>query len=242
MSQHLQLRRGTAAEWSASNPVLRAGEPGYALDTGELRIGDGTTAWNSLDAFGVEPEVNTQDYIVSYTRLQNPNFTGGIYRYNGGGGLIETNGYGVADEYYIPKWDAPAGFNAHLDAMGALSTTTTEATAYWGDDLPAGTVFFLDPGIYRWTFLSQLKVATTPDADDSLYCYIDTGLVTDDSFANNDTQPVFLAAGVNPRLVQLGGNLFVETANQPLVPAITTTPTTVLAEAQYLAIVFWKVQ
>lgn len=48
----IQLRRGSAAQWAADNPVLASGEPGYATDTGVLKIGDGSTAWNSLAAFG----------------------------------------------------------------------------------------------------------------------------------------------------------------------------------------------
>jgi hypothetical protein len=49
----IKLRRGTAAEWAASEPqpggeVLRLGEPGYEKDTGKLKIGDGVTPWNSL--------------------------------------------------------------------------------------------------------------------------------------------------------------------------------------------------
>lgn len=49
----IKLRRGTAAEWAASEPqpggeVLRLGEPGYEKDTRKLKIGDGVTPWNSL--------------------------------------------------------------------------------------------------------------------------------------------------------------------------------------------------
>lgn len=43
-----QFRRGTASQWTSANPTLAAGEPGYETDTGKLKIGDGTTAWNSL--------------------------------------------------------------------------------------------------------------------------------------------------------------------------------------------------
>lgn len=43
----IQLRRGTAAEWAASNPVLLAGEMGWESDTGEFKVGDGVTAWSS---------------------------------------------------------------------------------------------------------------------------------------------------------------------------------------------------
>ncbi len=44
----LQFRRGNTAEWATANPVLAQGEPGVDLDTGDFKIGDGATAWNSL--------------------------------------------------------------------------------------------------------------------------------------------------------------------------------------------------
>lgn len=44
-----QLRRGTSAQWAASNPVLASGEPGIDLTTGELKIGDGAKTWADLD-------------------------------------------------------------------------------------------------------------------------------------------------------------------------------------------------
>lgn len=39
---------GTAAEWTAANPVLAVGELGYETDTYIYKVGDGTTAWTSL--------------------------------------------------------------------------------------------------------------------------------------------------------------------------------------------------
>lgn len=44
----IQLRRGTASQWTSANPVLAAGEPGFESDTNKAKIGDGSTAWNSL--------------------------------------------------------------------------------------------------------------------------------------------------------------------------------------------------
>ena len=43
-----KLRNGTAAAWTAANPVLLAGEVGLESDTRKLKLGDGTTAWSSL--------------------------------------------------------------------------------------------------------------------------------------------------------------------------------------------------
>jgi len=48
MATRMQQRRGTAADWSAANPVLAAGEIGFESDTGVIKVGDGVTAWNTL--------------------------------------------------------------------------------------------------------------------------------------------------------------------------------------------------
>ena len=45
---HIQLRRGTASQWTLANPVLAAGEMGVELDTDKFKFGDGTTPWNGL--------------------------------------------------------------------------------------------------------------------------------------------------------------------------------------------------
>ena len=44
----LQMRRGTAADWTSADPVILSGEIGYETDTGFWKWGDGVTAWTSL--------------------------------------------------------------------------------------------------------------------------------------------------------------------------------------------------
>jgi hypothetical protein len=44
----IQVRRGTAAQWTSTNPTLAAGEFGFETDTNKLKCGNGSTAWNSL--------------------------------------------------------------------------------------------------------------------------------------------------------------------------------------------------
>lgn len=44
----LSLRSDLAANWTSINPVLAAGEPGLETDTRKMKIGNGSTAWNSL--------------------------------------------------------------------------------------------------------------------------------------------------------------------------------------------------
>ena len=44
----IQNRRATAAQWTAANPVLAAGEIGFEIDTNSIKVGDGLTAWINL--------------------------------------------------------------------------------------------------------------------------------------------------------------------------------------------------
>lgn len=48
----IQVRRGTAAQWTSTNPTLSSGEFGYETDTGKIKIGDGSTVWASLGYTG----------------------------------------------------------------------------------------------------------------------------------------------------------------------------------------------
>lgn len=58
MAVKFQLRRDTAADWTANNPILSEGEPGVETDTLKFKLGDGTTAWTSLDYAGGESDFN----------------------------------------------------------------------------------------------------------------------------------------------------------------------------------------
>lgn len=44
----IQFYRGKAAAWTSANHILEEGEPGFETDTNKMKIGDGSTAWNSL--------------------------------------------------------------------------------------------------------------------------------------------------------------------------------------------------
>jgi uncharacterized protein (AIM24 family) len=48
MANRIQLRRDTTANWENTDPVLADGEPGYDINTNEVRVGDGSTAWTDL--------------------------------------------------------------------------------------------------------------------------------------------------------------------------------------------------
>ena len=57
---NIQVRKGTATEWSTQNPVLDSGELGYDITNKIFKIGDGATAWNSLSSHN-HPSTNISD-------------------------------------------------------------------------------------------------------------------------------------------------------------------------------------
>lgn len=54
MPIQIQLRRDTSSNWSSANPTLAQGELGLETDTGLFKIGNGSTAWNSLSYGGLQ--------------------------------------------------------------------------------------------------------------------------------------------------------------------------------------------
>ena len=51
MTVKIQVRRGTAAQWTTADPVLSQGEIGFETNTNKFKIGDGSTNWSGLTYF-----------------------------------------------------------------------------------------------------------------------------------------------------------------------------------------------
>ena len=73
MYYQIQIRRGTASEWTATNPILAAGELAVESDTNKMKVGNGSTAWNSLAYATATPtQLNLKADLAS------PTFTGTV--------------------------------------------------------------------------------------------------------------------------------------------------------------------
>ena len=124
MAVRFQLRRDTSTSWSSINPILALGEPGVETDTLKLKIGDGATAWNSLD----------YSTSLDFADLQNKPTT--------------LSGYGITDAAALNTFgiglDAPASGSGGLSYNSSTGTftytppdlspyITTEQTNDFGD-------------------------------------------------------------------------------------------------------------
>ena len=64
MTTRIKLRRDTAANWTTTNPILAAGEPGLETDTGKIKYGNGVSRWNVLEHTGGDALTNVGDITV----------------------------------------------------------------------------------------------------------------------------------------------------------------------------------
>ena len=59
MATRIQVRRGTTSQWNTANPTLEEGEIGYNSTLGQIKVGDGSSAWADLDYFVSDTSLGT---------------------------------------------------------------------------------------------------------------------------------------------------------------------------------------
>jgi hypothetical protein len=88
MATRMQQRRGTASQWTSSNPVLNIGEIGFESDNNKFKIGDGTNHWADLPYFLDEDTIGTS--LNGYLEDSLLGANNGIAQLNSSGKLVST--------------------------------------------------------------------------------------------------------------------------------------------------------
>jgi len=83
----IQVRRGTAAQWTAANPVLAAGEMGYETDTSQIRVGDNVNTWSALPVIN-ETQAGFQNALAQYVEISDRNVADGVAALDPSGNLL----------------------------------------------------------------------------------------------------------------------------------------------------------
>jgi hypothetical protein len=100
MADKIQFRRDTSANWTSVNPILSQGELGLETDTGKYKIGNGSTAWNSLSYGALSGAVGALD-LTPTTDPSPPASNLTLYSKEIGGRIM-------------PKWIGPAGVDTPI--------------------------------------------------------------------------------------------------------------------------------
>lgn len=117
MSQIIQLRGDTAANWTSVNPILAAREMAVETDTQSYKIGDGVTAWNLLPYKGLQPVLGTTTLEAQAVEPSTP-----------AAGFMRLYAKSIAGKI-IPKFKGPSGLNSPIQS------------ALWSNG-----VYFVGPG------------------------------------------------------------------------------------------------
>jgi len=98
MAIRIQLRRDTAANWTSSNPVLRAGELGIETDTLKFKIGNGSSTWAQIANYANVTDAGLSNSLSSYILAEDQGTPGGPAELNSTGDLL-------VPENSIVLWD-----------------------------------------------------------------------------------------------------------------------------------------
>lgn len=166
MAIQIQLRRDTEAQWASVNPTLAQGEFGIETDTNLFKIGDGSTAWNSLDyaggggpgGGGGSPEV--KQIGANYTVIQGDDGVA-LWRGTSGGNLNLT----------LPNLNEDTQFVLLGFIGGTITLNPTGGTSLF----PAGVNIYSGPSVFTAaSFILRGNVwyvssATVPDTVTVVY-------------------------------------------------------------------------
>ena len=178
----IKLRRGTAAQWTAQNPVLAEGEVGLETDTRKFKAGDGTTAWTGLQYYGgsgggASTFITLSDVPQSYTGQ--------------GGKLVRVKADASGLEFYtltISSGDVTTALGFTPENVANKSTSVTS-------DQASDTKYPTVKSVYDWavaTFTTTAAVAS--QITTALSGYATQAFVTSQGYITN----VITALGYTP--------------------------------------------
>ncbi len=127
MAVQIQFRRDTTANWASANSVLAAGEMGINTTTNQFKIGDGTTAWNSLSYAALSGTVADLDDVTNVVITSATN--GDLLKWNGSA-WVNAAGYALlASPTFTGTPTLPTGTIATTQTV-ADNSTKVATTAF----------------------------------------------------------------------------------------------------------------
>jgi len=127
----ITFRRGTSSEWSAANPILDNGEPGWDVTNNILKIGDGIKSWSQLEALnhkkieGFFILSQNQDYFFLDKIYQ----IGSLDVFLNGVKLVNSEDY-IADDGQSITLNEPAASGSVLEYTGLSYPSLSSSESY----------------------------------------------------------------------------------------------------------------
>jgi hypothetical protein len=220
MAVNILLRRGTAAEWTASNPTLLEGEVGVETDSKKLKVGDGLTVWASLPYITLTPTAAASLYAT----IANPTFTGTV-SLDTGVSLVFEGATANAFETTVQAADPTADRTLTLpDSTGTVATQEYANSAIGTHTAVTTSVHGIADTAALATKVYADAAVTTHEADTtSVHGIADTSiLVTTTGTQTLTNKTITTPAGLVKSDVGLGNVDNTSDANKPVSTATQT--------------------
>lgn len=176
LKARLKNRIDTASNWENANPTLLKGEIGIESDTGYVKAGDGSTAWNNLgylSAPGLDiPETDLSNYVTlnsTQTITGTKTFSGtldssGDVNFSSSSNVIvptPTAAYHAATKKYVD--DSISGLHSLTTASVTIAASAWQDSQYTvtNDNIKTDSLVMLDAatGITKDEFLAIANAA-----------------------------------------------------------------------------------
>jgi hypothetical protein len=162
MPVQIRLRNDTAVNWTEANPVLALGEFGLERNTGQFKIGDGTSTWTALPYGGIVGPTGATGPTGADSTVPGP---AGPQGEPGQNGVDGTNGTNGADGAEGPQ--GPTGEKGDPGSIDNLNVTSPilydEVTSTLSfDDTDYATIEYVNNEIANLDAASVVVSTTAP--------------------------------------------------------------------------------
>lgn len=158
MSDRIQFRRDTSANWASNNPTLASGELGLVTDTGAYKVGNGTDDWNTLVYNTMDNTVGTLTMADASDPSTPSAGTMAFYSRNVSGRSL-------------PKFAGPSGLNSPLQPAIFQNSlwlvqpnTSTTVSSVGGAVTTVGTISTITPAANTYGLASNFVSTNTTNA------------------------------------------------------------------------------
>lgn len=206
----IQVRRGTATQWTSANPTLASGEWGFESDTNKLKIGNGSSTWTAL-SYAVTGANGTITSITAGTGLT--------------GGTITTNGTIAIDSTVTTYTGSGTFTNKTFDTAGTGNSFSINGTAITANTGSGNNVLATSPSI------TTPKITLSYTAKTASYTFAsgDEGNIFSMNNASTQQFNIPTDATFNFAIGTQFNMFWLTGAGQPTIGAVTPGTTTVIS-------------
>lgn len=231
MAVKIQIRRDTTSNWTSNNPVLAQGEIGWDTVLKKGKVGDGSTAWSSLD-FSIGTATDTSNKA----NIDSPTFTGTVTiptllltisdtvteatHY-----MVETGSDGIVRPKTLSDVKQEVVTTSAVNSAAATTVGTITSGTWQGSTISET---YLDSSVARLaspTFTGTPSAPTAAAGTNTTQIATTSFVMTADSLKADIASPTFTGTVTSPKFVASGSQAIGEYRLRNIIVS-TTTPGT----------------